>query len=161
MILYSEPLHLKCMKWIKSTLCFVILKLIYSFTVLNYGLKRLASLAVLRMPKSLMGSISAKITFWRHFTTPEKKRLNRGAVLCSADSASQDPTTQLPDSAFTDLNSLPPLLSPKTNLHVQAPSWTYGKLPVSSCSIQTPLFFVNLCYPTNTEMATLCNCIFP
>jgi len=21
-------------------------------------------------------------------------------------------------------------------------------------------FFVNLCYPTNTEMATLCNCIF-
>jgi len=22
------------------------------------------------------------------------------------------------------------------------------------------IFFVNLCYPTNTEMATLCNCIF-
>ena len=21
------------------------------------------------------------------------------------------------------------------------------------------IFFVNLCYPTNTEMATLCNCI--
>jgi len=33
----------------------VILKLIYSFTVLNYGPKRLVCLAVLRMPKSLMG----------------------------------------------------------------------------------------------------------
>jgi hypothetical protein len=32
----------------------VILKLIYSFTVLNYGPKILAGLAVLRTPKSLM-----------------------------------------------------------------------------------------------------------
>jgi len=65
--------------------------------------------------------------------------LNRGAVPCSSDSASQDPTPQLPDSALTDLNSLPSLLSPQKNLHVQAPSRTIGKLPVSSCSIQIPL----------------------
>jgi hypothetical protein len=86
-----------------------------------------------------MRRITAKITFWRHFTTPEMKRLNRGAVPCSADWASQDPTPRLPDSAFTDSNSLPSLLSPQKNLHVQAPSRTYGKLPVSSCCIQTPL----------------------
>ena len=57
----------------------------------------------------------------------------------SSHSTSQDPTLQLPDSALTDLNSLPSLLSPQKNFHVQAPSRTYGKLPVSSCSIQTPL----------------------
>jgi len=65
--------------------------------------------------------------------------LNRRAVPCSSDSASQDPTPQLPDSALTDLNSLPSLLSPQKNLHVQAPSRTNGKLPVFSCSIQTSL----------------------
>jgi len=120
----SKPLDLKCMKYIKSTLCSVILKLIYSFTVFNYGPKRLVSPAVLRMPELLMRSIYAKITFWRHFTVPEKKQLNRGAVPCSSDLASQDPTPQVPDSTFTDLNSLPSLLSPQKNLHVQAPSRT-------------------------------------
>jgi len=73
------------------------------------------------------------------FTIPERKRLNRVAVSCNTDSASQDPTPQLPESPFTDLNSVPSLLSPQKNLHVQPPKRTYGKLPVSSSSIETPL----------------------
>ena len=73
------------------------------------------------------------------FTTPERKRLNRGAVPCSLGSASKDLTPQLPDSSLRDLNSLPSLLSPQKNLQVQAPSRTYGKLPASSPTIQTPL----------------------
>jgi len=43
----------------------VVPKLIYSFTVLNYGPKKLVSPAVLRMPEPFMRSIYAKITFWR------------------------------------------------------------------------------------------------
>jgi len=66
------------------------------------------------------------------FTTPERKRLNRGAVPCSSDSALQEPTPQLPDFALTDLNSLPSLLSPQKNLHVQpSPSRTYAATNVS------------------------------
>jgi len=57
---------LKCMKWIKITLCCdCYKKLIYSFTVLNYGPKRLVSPAALRMPEPFMRSIYANITFWR------------------------------------------------------------------------------------------------
>jgi len=90
--------------------------------------------------KKLNGKYLCKGQFLKtDYTTPETKRLNRGAVPCSADSASQDPTPQLPDSTFTDLNALSSLLSPQKNLHVQAPSRTYGKLPVSSCSIQITL----------------------
>ena len=48
------------------------------------------------------------------FTTPEGTRLNRMAVPCSSDSASQDPTPQVPDSpSLKDLNSLPSVLSPQ------------------------------------------------
>jgi len=70
---------------------------------------------------------------------PERKRLNRGAVPCSSDSASQDATPQLPGYALTDLNSLPSVLSPQRNLHVRPPKRNYGKLPISPSSIQTPL----------------------
>jgi hypothetical protein len=67
--------------------------------------------------KKLIGKYLCKYHFLKtDFTTPEKKRLNRGAVPCSSNSASQDPTPQLPDSAFTDLNSLPSVLSPQKNL---------------------------------------------
>ena len=93
----------------------VILKLINSFTVLNYGPKRLVAPAVLRMPEPCM---YAKIT-QTDFTTPERKRLNRVAVTWSSDLASQDPTPLLRDSRLTYLNSLPSLLSPQKNLHVQ------------------------------------------
>ena len=74
---------------------------------------------------------------------------------CSSDSASQDPTSQLPDSAFTDLNSLPSLLSPQKNLHVQAPSTTYGKLPVSSCSTQTPLSILEDSPSTSSQICAV------
>jgi hypothetical protein len=60
------------------------------------------------------------------------------AVSRSSDSASQDPTPQLPDSPFMDLNSVPSLLSPQKNLHVQPLKKTYGKLPMPSSSIETP-----------------------
>ena len=71
LILYSKPLDLKCVKWIKSMLCcdcYTKIKLIYSFTVLNYGPKRLVSPAALRMPEPFMRSIYANITFWRQIS---------------------------------------------------------------------------------------------
>ena len=73
LIVYFELLHSKCMKWIKSTLCCDCYTKIYSFTVLISGPKILARLAVLRMPRSLMGSISAKITFWRRVSQRLKR----------------------------------------------------------------------------------------
>jgi hypothetical protein len=74
------------------------------------------------------------------FTIPERKQLNRAAVSYSSDSASQAPTPQLPDSPFMDVNSVPSLLSPQKNLHVQPPKRTCGKLPMSSSSIETLLY---------------------
>ena len=141
LILYTK--HLIENAWSGLTVHYVlivVLKLIYYFTVLNCGPNRSVSPAVLRLPEHFMRSVYAKITLLEiDFTRPERKRLNRGAVPCSSDSASQYPTPQLPGSALTDLNSLLSLLSAQKNLHVQAPSRTYGKLPVSSSSIQTPL----------------------
>jgi len=65
LILYFKPLDLKCMKWIKSTLCSdCCTKLIYSFIVLNYGPKRLVSPAVLRMPEPCIRSMYAEMFFW-------------------------------------------------------------------------------------------------
>jgi hypothetical protein len=61
------------------------------------------------------------------------------SVSCSSDLASQDPTPQLLDSPFMDLNSVPSLLPTQKNLHVQPPKRTYGKLPMSSSSTETPL----------------------
>jgi hypothetical protein len=96
----------------------VVLKLIYHFTGLTYGPRRLVSPAVLRMPEPCMCSMCATVTVWRDFTTPEKKRLIRGAVPCSSDWASQGPTPRLSYSALTDMNSIPSLLPPQKNLHV-------------------------------------------
>ena len=72
--------------------------------------------------------------------------------------ASQDPTLQLPDSTFTDLNSHPSLLSPQKNLHVQALSRTYGKLPVSSCSILTPLSILEYSPCTSSHICSYSCC---
>jgi len=129
------------MKWIKSTLC------CDCYTKINlffYSAQLWAQ--KIGKPCSIEEAITLhdKYVCKNHFleqdcATPEKKRLNRGAVPCSSDSASQDPTLQLPDSTFADLNSLPSLLSPQKTLHVHAPSRTYGKLPVFSRSILTPL----------------------
>jgi hypothetical protein len=74
------------------------------------------------------------------FTTPERKHLNRGAVPCTSDSASWDPTPQVPDSPWLmDLNSSPSVLSPQKNLHIQPLKRTYSKLCMPSLSVQTPL----------------------
>jgi hypothetical protein len=55
------------MKWIiwVHYAVVVILKLINSFTVLNYGPRALVGPAVLRMPEHRMQIMYAKITFWR------------------------------------------------------------------------------------------------
>ena len=68
-----------------------------------------------------------------------KETTEQRVVPCSSGSSSQGSTPQLPDSTHTDLNSLPSLLFPQKNLHVQPPNRTYSKLPMSSSSIQTPL----------------------
>ena len=139
MILYFKPLDLKCMKWIKSTLCCdCYTKINVFFYSAQLWAQKIGKPCSIEEAITLHDKYVCKNHFLeRDFT--QKKRLNRGAVPCSSDSASQDPTPQLPDSTFTDLNSLPSLLSLQKNLYVQAPSRTYCKLPVSSCSILTPL----------------------
>ena len=138
----------------------VILKLIYSFTVLNYGPKRLACLAVLRMPKSLMGSISAKITFWRQ-TSQCLKRNDLTEGQCHV---AQTWLHKIQHRSFLIPHSqiwihYPHFYLPRRTLMSRHPVE-----PKASClchhALFRHLFFVNLCYPTNTEMATLCNCIF-
>jgi hypothetical protein len=129
------------MKWIKSTLC------CDCYTKINlffYSAQLCAQ--KIGQPCSIEDArtLNVKFVCRNHFletdfSTPEKTRLNRGAVPCSSDLSSQEPTPQLPDSTLTDLNSLPSLLSPQKNLHVQPPNSTYGRLPMSSSSIQTPL----------------------
>jgi len=54
------------------------------------------------------------------FTTPERKQLNRGAVPCSSDSTSQDPTQQLPDSPLMAQDAM------KVSLAAQVMSHTVG-----------------------------------
>ena len=129
------------MKWIKSTLrCNCYTKINLFFYSAQLWAQKIGKPCSIEDARTLHEKYICKHHFLEtDFTTPERKRLNRGAVPCSSDSASQDPTPQLPDSALTDLNSLPSLLSAQKILHVQAPSRTYGKLPVSSSSIQTPL----------------------
>ena len=108
--------------------------------MLNYGLKWLVSPSVLRMPETLWEVYTQKSRFGDRFHNAWKETTEQvGAVPCNSGSATYDPTPQLPDSALTDFNSLPSLLSPQKNLHVQAPSRTYGKLPVS--------YSVNSFYP--------------
>jgi len=137
LILYSKPLDLKCMKWIKRTLCCdCYTKINLFFYNAQLWAQKIGKPCSIEDARTLHEKYICKNHFLEtDFTTPEKKWLNREAVPCSSDSASQDPTLQLPYSAFTDLNSLPSPLSPQKNLHVQAPTRTYGKLPVSSCSI--------------------------
>ena len=108
--------------------------------MLNYGPKRLISPAVLRMRELFMRSIYAKITFRRQ-TSQCLKGNNWTEGQCHVAQTRlhkiQHRSFLIPHSQI--LNSLPSLLSPQKNLHVQPPRRTYGKLPVSSSSIQTPL----------------------
>ena len=138
MILYFKPLDLKCMKWIKSTLCCdCCTKINVFFYSAQLWVQKIGKPCSIEEAITLHDKYVCKNHFLeRDLTTLEKKRLNRGAVPCSSDSASQDPTTQLPDSTFTDLNSLPSVLSPQKNLHVQAPSRT----PMASCLCPHALF---------------------
>jgi len=141
LILYSKPLDLKCMKWIKSTLCWdCYTKINLFYCIAHLWVQKTGRPCSIEDARTLYVKYVCRNHFLEtDFTAPERKRLKRGAVPCSSDSASQEPTPQLPDSALTDLNSLPWLLSPQKNLHVQPPIRTYGKLSKSSSSIQTPL----------------------
>jgi len=81
LILYSNPLYLKCMKWINSTICCdCYTKINLFFTVLYYGPKRLVSPAVLRMPEPCMWSLYAEITFWRQTSHHLRGRRRRKFV---------------------------------------------------------------------------------
>jgi len=141
LILYSKPLDLKCMKWIKCTLCCACgTKINLFFYSAQLWAQKIGQLCSIEDARTLYKKYVCRNHFLEtDFTTPERNRLNRGAVPCSSGSASQDPAPQLPDSWLTDLNSLPSLLSPQNNLHVQPPNRTCGKLPLYSSSIQTPL----------------------
>jgi len=129
------------MKWIKSTLCCdCYSKINIFFYSAQLWAQKIGKPCSIEDARTLYVKYVCKNHFLEtDFTTTERKRLNRGAVPCSADSASQDPTPQFPDYRFTDLNSLPSVLSPQKNRHVQPPKRTCGKLPISSFSIQTPL----------------------
>ena len=129
------------MKWIKITLCCDCgTKVNLFFYGAQLWAQQIGKPCSIEVARTLYEKCICKNHFLEtDFTTPERKRLNRGAVPCSSHSASQYPTPQLPDSALTNLNSLLSLLSAQKNLHVQPPSRTYGKLPLSSSSIQTLL----------------------
>jgi len=132
---------LKCTKWIKSTLCWdCYTKINLFFYSAQLWAQKIVQPCSIDDAKTLYVKYICKNNFLEiDFTTPERKRLNIGAVPCSSDSALQEPTPQLPDSALTDLNSLHLFLSLQKNLYVQPPIRTYGKLPMSSSFIQTPL----------------------
>jgi len=104
------------MKWIKSTLCCdCYTKINLFFYSAQLWAQKIGKPCSFEEAINLHDKFVCKNHFLeRDFTTPEKK-------------ASQDPTPQLPDSTFTDLNSLPSLLSPQKNLHVQASSRSLKK----------------------------------
>jgi hypothetical protein len=141
LILYSKPLDLKCMKLIKSILCWdCYTKINLFYCSAQLWAQKIGRPCSIEDARTLYVKYVYKNYFLEtDFTTPERKRLNSGVVPCSSDSVLQEPTPQFPDSGLTDLNSLPTLLSPQKNLHVQPPIRTYGKLPKFSSSTQTPL----------------------
>ena len=130
LILYSKPLDLKCMKWIKSTLCWdCYTKINLFYCIAHLWVQKTGRPCSIEDARTLYVKYVCRNHFLEtDFTAPERKRLKRGAVPCSSDSASQEPTPQLPDSALSDLNSLPSLLSPQKNLHVQPPSFRIERL---------------------------------
>jgi len=92
------------MKWIKSTLCSDCCnKINLLFYSAQLWAQKIGKLCSIEDARTLYEKYICKNHFLEtDFTTAEKKGLNRGAVPCSSDLASQDPTPQLPDSALTD-----------------------------------------------------------
>jgi len=145
------------MKWLKSTLCCdCYTKINLFFYSAQLWAEKIGQPCSIEDARTLNVKFVCRNHFLEtDFTTPEKTRLNRGAVPCSSDSSSQEPTPQLPDSTLTDLNSLPSLLSPQKNLHVQPPKRTYGRLPTSSSSIQTPLSILEYSPSTSSQICAV------
>jgi len=90
------------MKLIKSTLCwdcYTKINLLYCSAQL--WARKIGGPCSIEDARTLYVKYVCKNHFLEtDFTTPERNRLNRGAVPCSSDSASQEPTPQLPDSAL-------------------------------------------------------------
>ena len=153
LVLFSKFLVFKCLKWIKSTLCCdCYTKIIYSFTVLNCGRKRLVSPAVLRMPEPWMWSMYAKITFWRQ-TSQRVKGNDWTEGQCHVVQTwlhkSQHHSFLIPHSRKSQDREHRGVL------------WK-GLMICQGLECQKKkkkFFFVNLYYPTSIEMCALCNCI--
>ena len=79
-ILYSKTLHLKCTKWIKSALCCdCYTKINLFFYSAQLWAQKIGMPCCAEAARTLYGKYLCKNHFLEtDFTTPEKKRLNRG-----------------------------------------------------------------------------------
>ena len=86
LILYSKPLDLKCMKWIKTTLCCdCYTKVNLFFYSAQLWAQKIGEPCSIEEAITLHDKYVCKNHFLeRDFTTPEKKWFNRGAVPCSS-----------------------------------------------------------------------------
>jgi hypothetical protein len=130
----------------------IILKLTDYFTGPTYGPRRLVSPAVWRMPEPCIWRMWATITFWR--LNPQCLKGNDWTEgQCHvAQTGLHKSHQRLSDSALTDLNLLPSLLSPQKYLHVQPPN---------RCFAATNVSFTKHCTWNKTRGASRvqCNCV--
>jgi len=67
LILYSKPLDLKCMKWIKSTFCsYCCTEINLFFYSVQLWAQNIGQSSVLRIPEPCIRSMYAEITFLKH-----------------------------------------------------------------------------------------------
>jgi len=88
LILYSKPLDLKCIKWIKSTLCsYCCTKLNLFFYSAELWAQKIGQSCSIENARTLHKKYICRNNFFEtDFTMPERKWLNRVAVPCSSDS---------------------------------------------------------------------------
>jgi len=91
LILYSKPLDLKCMKWIKSALCSeCCTKINLFFYSAQLWAQKIGQSYSIEDARTLYKKYACRNHFFKtDFTMSERKWLNRGAVPCSADSVSE------------------------------------------------------------------------
>ena len=91
LIVYSKPRDLKCMKWIKSTLCSdCCTKINLFFYSAQLWAQKIGQSCSIEDARSLYKKYAYRNHFFEtDFTTPERKWLNRAAVTCNSDSVSE------------------------------------------------------------------------
>jgi len=91
LILYSKPLDLKCIKYIKSIFCSDCCnKINLFFYSAQLWAQKIGQSCSIEDARTLSKNYACKNHFFvTDFTKPERKWLNRGAVPCSSDSVNE------------------------------------------------------------------------